>query len=266
MQPVIYYRHDRDVSTEAEEAAMAASFRVVRSRMEVQPGETCIARYSALPWYQELEEDLQRTGSRLINTWRQHRWIADVGDWVTDLAGLTPETWRRLIDVPDSAFPVVVKGETNSKKFLWDTHMFAKTRREASEVLCRLQDDGVISSQHIYFRRWVPLRTYLIGFRGMPVTKEFRVFVCNRKVLSIGYYWSNYADDLPEKPNPDDVPRAFLQRVIRRIGNRAPFYAVDVAETESGDWIVIEINDGQMSGLSDNDPAVLYSALRAALG
>jgi len=266
MEPVIYYRHDRDVSSEAEEAAMAASFRVVPSRMEVGADALCIARYSALPFYKELEDDLARSGSRLINSYRQHRWIANLGEWYQDLKDVTPETWHRLEMVPDDAFPLIVKGETNSKKFLWDTHMFAKTRRDAVKVMCNLMDDGVVSGQGMFFRKFIPLKTYLIGFHEMPVTKEFRVFVCNRKILSIGYYWSNYADDLPEKPNPADVPAAFLQKVIRRVGDRAPFYAVDVAETASGDWIVVELNDGQMSGLSDNDPAVLYPALRAAIG
>lgn len=265
MKPVIYYRHDRDVSSEAEEAAMAASFRVVQSRMDVEEDELVIARYSALPFYQELEKDLSRKGARLINSYRQHRWIANLGDWYYDLEGMTPQTWHRLDMVPDDAFPVVVKGETNSKKFLWDTHMFAKTRRDAANVMCNLMDDGIISGQPTFFRKYVPLKTYLVGLRGLPVTKEFRVFVCNRQILSIGYYWSNYDEDLPEKPNPDDVPRDFLRKVIGRVGNRAPFYAVDVAETASGDWIVIELNDGQMSGLSENDPAVLYPALRAAI-
>lgn len=262
MQPVIYYRHDRAVSTEAEEAAMEASFRVVRSRLDVEPDEICIARYNALPFYKELEEDLSRKGARLINTYNQHRWIADLGRWYYDLEGLTPETWSKIEQVPDSAFPIVVKGETNSKKFLWDTHMFARSRQKAIEIMCNLIDDGVISGQHIYFRRFVPLVTYLEGIRNIPVTKEFRVFVCNRQILSTGYYWSNYLDDLPEVPDPRDVPKDFLRRVVRRVGNKASFYAVDVAQTLRGDWIVVELNDGQMSGLSENDPSVLYPNLR----
>jgi len=40
---------------------------------------------------------------------------------------------------------------------------------------------------------------------------------------------------------------------------------VDVARTESGEWIVIELNDGQQSGLSDNDPDQLYSNMKKML-
>ena len=37
------------------------------------------------------------------------------------------------------------------------------------------------------------------------------------------------------------------------------------ARTGAGDWIVVELNDGQQSGLSAVDPEDLYRALRAAL-
>ncbi len=264
MHPVIYYRSGRDVS-EDEVLSMQKHFDCVTSRMNVKAGDLCIARYSCWPYYKDLEEDLESIGAKLINTYRQHRWIADIGNWVEDLKGLTPDTWRRLEDVPEDAFPIIVKGETNGKKFLWDTHFFAKDRTAACDVRSRLQDDGLISNQWLYFRRFVPLKTYLTGFRGVPISKEFRVFVCDGVVLSKAYYWSNYFEDLPEKPDVNDIPIDFLQQVISCIGNRARFYVVDVAQTEKGDWIVIELNDGQMSGLSENDPDVLYTNLKSVL-
>lgn len=265
MKPVVYYRQIREVSTRAEEAAIQANFRVIRSRMEVERGDLVIARYSALPFYRELEMDLDYHDAKLINSYKQHRWIADLSNWYSDLEDLTPQTWTRLDQIPEEGFPVVVKGETNSKKALWDTHMYAKTRRDASNVMCNLLDDGLIGYQSIFFRKYVPLKTYLVGLRGLPITREFRVFVCNQRVLSKGYYWDSYSDDLPEDPNPEDIPEDFLAEVVHRVGDLATYYAVDVAETETGDWIVIELNDGQMSGLSGNDPEVLYAALRAVV-
>jgi hypothetical protein len=43
------------------------------------------------------------------------------------------------------------------------------------------------------------------------------------------------------------------------------FFVMDVALTESGRWIVIELNDGQMAGLSENDPDVLYGNMKKML-
>jgi len=44
------------------------------------------------------------------------------------------------------------------------------------------------------------------------------------------------------------------------------FYVLDIAQTAFGNWILIEINDGQMSGLSENDPDRLYYNLRRVTG
>ena len=39
---------------------------------------------------------------------------------------------------------------------------------------------------------------------------------------------------------------------------KVPFLAIDVAKTASGDWIIIEVNDGQESGYSEVNPFVLW--------
>jgi glutathione synthase/RimK-type ligase-like ATP-grasp enzyme len=58
------------------------------------------------------------------------------------------------------------------------------------------------------------------------------------------------------------IDEKFLEKTVE---NAVSFYAIDVAETESGDWVVIEINDGQMSGLSCNSPKDLYFNLFRAI-
>lgn len=186
---------------------------------------------------------------------------------------MTPLTWDRLELLPD--IPVVLKGETNSLKYVWNTHAFARNKREAIEVHGRLTRDSLTGSQKIYAREYVPLETFTMAPQGLPITREFRFFVYKSTILSGGFYWSSHTEELHDigiRPDPDEVPREFLDEVIRRIqeteqGTPPPpsFYVVDVAKTEEGGWIVIELNDGQMSGLSDNDPGVLYSNLKKAI-
>ena len=43
------------------------------------------------------------------------------------------------------------------------------------------------------------------------------------------------------------------------------FFVMDIARTAEGKWIIIELNDGQQSGLSNVDPEELYSNLAKAL-
>jgi hypothetical protein len=145
--------------------------------------------------------------------------------------------------------------------------MYAENRRVACDVYARLCEDGLISQQQIYIRKYVPLVTYFPDVVGLPVTNEFRFFVHDGEILCGGYYWSSHVDTLRERgiepPKVEEVPRAFLERVTSKIGKKVRFYALDVAKTISGDWIVIELNDGQMSGLSMNDPNELYGRLAA---
>ena len=112
----------------------------------------------------------------------------------------------------------------------------------------------------------MPLKIYFKSYHGLPISKEFRFFVAFGKVLCGAFYWSNSVEDIDEKPNVSEVPESFLQKVLDAVGDKINFYVVDVAETESGDWIVIELNDGGQSGLSENDPDVLYAALKVAIG
>lgn len=262
MRLVILYR-DIDLS-DAERTAMQKHFYCTDSRMDIKPGDLVVGRYSMLPFFAEQERDILKVGATLINTRREHEYIADLSQWVPDLEDITPRTWYRLEDLPDDGGPFVLKGKTNSRKFKFDTHMFAATKRDAINVHCLLSDDSLIGQQDIYIRQYVPLVTYMLGIHALPITKEFRFFVCDKKILSGGYYWSSHVEDLKDAgiaiPETSEVPQAFLDGAIARV--QARFFAIDVAQTQAGDWIVIEINDGTMSGLSENDPEILYRNLR----
>ena len=141
--------------------------------------------------------------------------------------------------------------------------MFAPTKKDAINIACDLDADSLISSQEKIIRRYIPLETVEIGINGLRFTNEWRCFCYGTEVISIGYYWSNASD--AENINGNSQYRSevniFASKISKIMGEFVTFYAIDVAKTENGDWIVIEINDGQMSGLSMNDPDVLYQNL-----
>jgi hypothetical protein len=271
MRPVVLYRASMMPKDEIS-AAEAAGFFCTHSRMLVKPGDVVVARYSALPFYKEQEEDIKLAGGVMINTLYQHAYIADMRNWYEDLQGMTPETWFRIDEIPHEG-SFVLKGKTNSRKEHWKTHMFAQDRQAAIDVCERLLLDGFIGQggQDIYVRRYVPLVTYARGINDLPITEEYRFFVCNQRVLSWGYYWSSWGDTIHETdstwtaPTPDQPIFDLVAEATKRIGKRAAFYAIDVARTAEGQPIVIELNDGQMSGLSANQPTHLYSKLYAAI-
>jgi len=256
---LILYRAVDAASDEQE--ALARHFRTSTSRLDVQAGDLVIGRYSVLPFYRELERDVLRLGGKLINSYAQHQYLADLREWYQDLSDLTFPTWFRLEDVPKDGGPFVLKGATNSIKQKWSTHMFAATWAEAGNVYGRLCDDGFVGMQPIYIRQYVPLRSFGVAIGGHPVTHEFRFFVLDGQVLCGGYYWAGHVDLVGSLPAPSVVPDSFLQTVLRRVGSKARFYVVDVAEKADGEWIVVELNDGQMSGLSCITPETLYASL-----
>lgn len=251
----------------AELAAARAHFVATPYRTDLRAGDLVVGRYSVWPFYREQAEDLARVGVAFVNSVAQHAWLSDVGSWAEDLAAVTPRTWSRLEDVPDGAGPFVLKGGVNSRRDLWETHMYAADKAAAVRVLVNLSRDSLIGHQPIYVRAYVPLRALGPTELGPPLADEYRAFVCDATVLTTAFYWAARRDECVAAPSGEAEAAAFVAReVVPRVGDRARFYAADVARTAAGGWTLVELNEGQMSGLSETDPAALYARLRAALG
>lgn len=263
MRPVVLIRES--LSDQEEIATAKKYFPVIHQRAEVQKGDLVIPRYSALPFYKEFEADVTYLGAKIINTFREHRYVADLKTWYLDLCDQTPRTWFDMETLPEEG-PFVLKGETSSKKFQWNSHMFAKNKKEAIQVHSRLAEDGYVGYQEIVARQYVPLKKLAQGFQGLPISEEYRYFVLDGEILCGAFYWSEHYDVIDEKDRDiSQVPTEWLQEVIEAVKHRVRFFVIDVARTEDGKWIVIELNDGQQSGLSMNDPDILYSRLFEAL-
>ncbi|CAL2108016.1 R2K_3 domain-containing protein [Tenacibaculum sp. 190524A02b] len=89
---------------------------------------------------------------------------------------------------------------------------------------------------------------------GMPLTKEFRLFFTNKKITSVFNYWDEgtYGNTTV---NLDD----FIQ-IAQNIESN--FFTMDIAKKKNGDWIIMELGDGQVAGLPDNaNKEQFYKAL-----
>lgn len=267
MTPVILYRGREFEEVELQEAKDWGFF-CMNSRMLIPKDSLVIGRYSVLPFYEEQERDIELNGSHLINTFTQHKYIVNIANWYEDLKEYTPKTWFRLEDIPNEG-PFILKGETNSQKFLWDELMFARDKQEAINIYCKLKQDSLLCYQDICIRQFVPLRTFLTGLRGLPITNEWRFFTAYGKILSYGYYWSSYFEDVKEKlghaPGCPIIGIELVNKVLSIIKDKTNAVVIDIAELDNGECLVIELNDLQMSGLSENHPAMLYPNLYHAI-
>jgi hypothetical protein len=262
MKPIILFRCDRE--SEEEYKIAEQYFSVVDYRTACLGADLVIGRYSVLPYYSELVKDL--TPTPLVNSHKQHRWIADF-QYYEILRDYTPETWDDTnIYLSTHPGPFVVKGKTNSRKYDWNKAMFAKTRRDAMNVAGCLKSDMFIGCQDIIYRKYVPLRKFEEGLNGLPFTNEWRFFYYKTHRLSYGYYWSSASEETILAAQISDKGLKLADDLSVIVSKHVNFYVMDIAETESGDWILIELNDGQMSGLSENNPHTLYSNLREAIG
>lgn len=77
----------------------------------------------------------------------------------------------------------------------------------------------------------------------MPLTKEFRLFYLNGKLLTYAQYW-NEGDYECEQPDLDK-----FNQVATQIESN--FFTIDIAKQKNESWLIMELGDGQVSGLPE---------------
>jgi hypothetical protein len=260
MNPLLLARSEHMSKYERQFAAK--HFPIEESRMLCH-GKLVVGRYSVLPFYEELERDLRLIGSRLVNSAEQHRWISTF-DYYQEVKDFTPETWDESnIHLCDHNGQFVVKGKRSSKKWDWKTRMFAESKEAALKLGERLKEDSDIAEQGIVYRRFVPLKTFEVGRNGLPYTNEWRLFYLGTTLLDAGYYWS--VGDCVSQATISEAALKLAQQIAEIVARFSTFYTLDLAETDSGDWILIEVNDAQMAVPSEHDLDTLYRKLNQGL-
>lgn len=79
-------------------------------------------------------------------------------------------------------------------------------------------------------------------------TNEWRVFYLQGEIITISKN-SNQTNYVPEPP----------KKLIEKYKNLpSPYYTIDFAELNTGDWTIIETGDGSVSGLSPNQDILAY--------
>jgi hypothetical protein len=121
--------------------------------------------------------------------------------------------------------------------------------------------DAILNWQDVVCRQFVPLRclpAVEADSTKMPRRFEFRTFWWRGQFAGAGrYWWEGPAYDWTEHERGQGLKVALeaAQRV------NVPFLVVDIAQTQSGNWIVIECNDGQESGYAGVSPFGLWQKI-----
>jgi hypothetical protein len=158
--------------------------------------------------------------------------------------------------------PVIVKDFVKSRKHEWAEACFipsAADRHAVERVVGRfLELQGEHLAEGLVFREFIEFEPIGVHPKsGMPLTEEYRIFWLDGRPIFWSPYWQEgtYRGVEPPIHQFTDVASAVRSR----------FFTMDIARRRDGDWMIVELGDGQVSGLpSDSDADGFYSALANA--
>ena len=219
-----------------------------------------VARMGATGEYGVRYDALLRQGVRLVHTPSDHNLCSRLPDWFPLLSNLTPRSvWFEQPPTAEDvlsafALPVFLKGERQTSRH--QRHLsIIETADQLRSALDTYAVDPLLRWQRVACRQYIPLRSVAATSEvELPRAFEFRTFWWDGVLVAVTPYWTDVAYALSDD---DRLPMlAIAAEAARRVPVR--FLVVDVAQTVTGRWIVIELNDGQDSGYRAASPLSLW--------
>lgn len=145
--------------------------------------------------------------------------------------------------------PLILKDYVKSRKHEWNETCFiesASNRENVEKITNRfLELQGEDLNEGLVFREFIefqPLTNH--SKSGMPLTKEFRLFFLEGELVFTSEYWEE------GEYEETDLPKEFFTEIAKKVKNN--FFTMDIAQKTDGDWLIIELGDGQVAGLPEN--------------
>lgn len=142
--------------------------------------------------------------------------------------------------------PVMVKDYVKSRKHEWEEACYipdASDHQRAQTVLRNFIDrQGSELNGGIVIREFIQLEQLANHPKsGMPLSNEYRLFFLHHKLIQCTGYWDEvvYRQEIPKLDSFIDIAKGVVSQ----------FFTMDIAKTAGREWTVIEIGDGQVSGL-----------------
>lgn len=208
--------------------------------------------------YRDLYDALAGKGIRLINSPEAYVHCHHLPESYSVIEGVTPRSiWlpadldlERLMEAlgPFGDAPLVLKDYVKSRKHEWAEACFiprASDRSAVESVVRRfreLQGDSLVGG--LVFREFIEFESAGVHPKsGMPLAQEHRIFWFDGQPLTSFPYWSDLGQ------TGEGPTRETFEGVAAKIRSR--FFTMDVAKRKSGEWMIVEIGDGQVAGLPD---------------
>ncbi len=234
----------------------------VRHPAVVPAPVTAVARLGAVEDYAATFEAWRGRGVEFVNSPEAVGLADDLSKWYPLLRDVTPKSMV-LDSFPDAAqieatvgWPVFLKGVRQTSRH--DASLaIARSATDLERIASAWSDNSILASQRVAARAFIPLRPVERSGHGNRLQRsfEFRTFWWRGQLVGAGPYWT----DCPRYEWNAREKREALKlagEAARRID--VGFLCVDVAQTAQGQWIVIEVNDGQRSGYAGVPPIALW--------
>ena len=216
--------------------------------------------------YRTFYDRLEEKGIILINTPEEYERYHLLPGWYGEFADDTVGSVWEDQGTVDSALLLtrglegsyIVKDYVKSRKHEWYDACFINNisdKANAEKVIRTfIERQGSDLVGGVVLRRFEKLKS--VGFHeksGMPISEEYRVFVFAGRIMIIDDYWQ--AD---KKVSFSDEEMEWIKSAIRRV--KSNFVTMDLARREDGSLIIMELGDGQVSGLQQINPNDFYRA------
>ena len=205
--------------------------------------------------YENFYNLLLERGIQLINSPKEYAKYHLLPGWYKDFEGLTPfsvcneskdiDDALKLTENLEGAF--IVKDYVKSRKHEWYDACFIKDikdKEEAARVIGNfITRQGENLEGGVVLRKFESLKC--IGKHkdsGMPISEEYRIFIFKGKILIADNYWNK-----DKAVNISEDEYTWIESVASKI--ESDFVTVDLARKTDGSLIIMEMGDGQVSGL-----------------
>jgi hypothetical protein len=223
-----------------------------------------VLRTGALGDFDGIRILLENNEFSIIHSREQYNRASVIDHWYPLLKDITPKTvvYDSLPDVAlvkkDFEFPVFIKGERQTAKHKKDLSIITN-ELEYDNLMKEWSRNRMLWWQRMAVREFVPLVQVSSEYSDMiPASLEFRVFFWKKQLAAFGRYWY-FVKDYSMTKEDESNALSLAQQAANRID--VTFLVVDIAKTQEGKWIVIEVNDAQESGCAGVNQILLWNRI-----
>lgn len=212
--------------------------------------------------YDILFSTLKDKGYKLTNSLEQYSSCHYFNNWYSLVKDLTPKSitinYSDINSILDSILDfkeevksaLIIKDAVKSLKHNWYEACyipeFASPLQIAKVVktFLDIKKDQNDLNLPIVIRKFEKLKSIGVHEKSkMPISHEYRTYVYNGKIISQSPYWDSALKNPP--------PIEFINSISDRLKCKSNLFTIDSALKQNGEWICIEIGDGQVSSLPD---------------